>query len=167
MSKQIPTGLRGRIAEVLDSACRGGNWADYTSSHYQAGGFVYCGWMDLHDDKDNGLLKGDLVWGFRAYYWNRNAVFIHTLPKSEGSGLVAVRRTADPVFFRADLKHGLVPASELDGVLKSRSTRGVRIAWGASVPPKLVWRWVDQATGNEYVMHKGVWTREAEVKSKS
>jgi hypothetical protein len=161
---KVEPGLRGRLSDVLEQGHKAGNWADYTAWNGGAGGFVYCGWMDLHNDKENGLVAGDEVWGFRAYYWNMRAVFIHTLDRREGGEMVVVRRTAEPVFFRADLLHGLVPAKAVDEVLRSKSTRGLAIDWRALVAPVLVWRWVDRATGNEYVLHKGVWSREALVK---
>lgn len=142
--------LASHFAQLLSADVLAGNWADYEGYRHNPDALVYCGWMDLHHDKDNGVRETGRLWGIQPLFWDEDAVFVHTLPKALGGGLQVVERTDEVIFFRADLRHALVPRAHLDAILRRRSTKHIGMDWSLDVPPKLVWRWVCSRTGQLY-----------------
>lgn len=140
--------LRTTIGRLLPGGSRAGNWTEYTPRHIRRQ-FIFCGWMDLHDDRNNGVAEMGREWSFRAYYWDPEAVFVHTLPRR--GGMVAVERTAEIVTFRADLRHALVPRHLVAAVMRRRPCSEMGLDFSREIRPRLVWRWIHRPTGQEYV----------------
>lgn len=142
--------LKKNFSALLPRDTLAGNWADYSGNYLSEKSFVYCGWMNLHDDKENGVRDSGRLWGVQPHFWDEEAVFVHTLPRALGGGMQAIERTEDVIFFRADLKHGLVPRRYVESILKRRSSRHIDLDWAQEVSPKLIWRWVCARTGLAY-----------------
>lgn len=102
------------LEEIGFSDYETGNYADYKKT-----GYVCCGWMDIHDDKENlGDVKGG-IFAVEPVYWDEDGVFVYEfrnkwrsyskedfLNRKKSGGL---KITDKSFVFDARKRHGFIP----------------------------------------------------------
>ena len=140
-----------------------GNYADYVKGTDL--NMVCCGWMDIHNDKDNLGDSGNPFFTVKPLFWHRDAIFAFKNGVKwsflDKKGFVSRSKTGgvkiDQYSFKFDARkqHGLVPKQIVD-LIKNNSNfydLGLYLKFSEDccnlTSPKLVWQWIyDDARHN-------------------
>lgn len=129
------------------------NFADYRNS------CICCGWMEIHEDKDNLGDSNNPFFTVKPLYWDDEAVFIfkphkkwHSLSKEDflaGKKIAGLKINKESFVFDARKYHALVPndiAKKLKAdpeFEKTQEYKNFAESCCKEVSPKLVWKWND------------------------
>lgn len=141
------------LEEIGLTEQKSGNYAGYSKNH----NYVFCGWMDIHEDSNSLGPAGNKIFDVMPAYWNDKAYFVYkpgknwvSLSKSDfisRKKIKGIKYSKNGFMFNATKDHGLVTleiAKKLNtsGFLSSEEYRSfMKFCDNYRDKPILVWKW--------------------------